>query len=139
MKNENEAPLTLKGDRTTGRLDIGLFRMSDKPDLRTFFGTIEVKRLIRNGTECAYDADRIREISNLSNIYGIVAAPFVSEKIEEVRRLLCDAIHVDISNTIFDSSVLNRDGNKYTYGFIGAAICFPPSDAGLPYRAGVTR
>jgi hypothetical protein len=118
MGQDQEKPLVLEGERTGGRLDIGLFRATERPIDATFRGAIELKRYILSGSECNYDAERIAAMRQHFEVCGIVGGMVVGNA-AEIRARMTSSLGVPSTAVACELSPHNHAGG-YSYGFIAA-------------------
>jgi hypothetical protein len=120
MGQDRETPLVLEGARTGGRLDLGLFGATERPNNATFRCAIELKRYILSGSECNSDAERIRAMRERFDVHGIVGGMFVGDA-AEIQARLTSSLGVSPAVVACKSSQhTHLEGHRY--GFIAALV-----------------
>ncbi len=120
MNEGQQVPLVLEGERTTGRIDIALFSTAERPEFADFSGIIEIKKVIVNGSECTYDAQRIRAINKLFPICGIVGGLVVGN-LSSVSSVMATNLDLPTSSIICSKGVEDAD-TGFSYGFVAALV-----------------
>jgi hypothetical protein len=121
MTQDQQAPPLLQSERTTGRLDMGLFSSAQEPKDADFCGVIELKRHIVTGKECDYDSVRLRAMQKLSpTLWGIVGGILVGDA-DQISATMARSLGIELSAVAYcGNPYLHHDGSAY--GFIGAIL-----------------
>ncbi len=120
MSPDQKVPLVLQGERTSGRLDIGLFSSANRPCDANFGAVVELKRQLFSGSECAYDAARIYAMRELFPICAIVGGMFIGER-DEIRKAMTSSLGISLP-AISCQVNSERHCDGYSYGFVAAIV-----------------